>query len=123
MSLATIYKKVMDLESRVSEMEGLVKILSSSPAKINQNIDPDLSLPEGEKWDCEKCSSNLGFMDFQTGEIRVIHERMLFFWRPADGGSLTLICHRCSFINKIEYNLTNDKFNDNITLLMEKDNG
>lgn len=123
MSLATIYNKIIGLENRVSELEGLVKILSSSHSKINQNIDSPLSLPEGEEWDCEKCGSNLGFMDCQTGEVRVLHEKMLFFWRPSDGGSLTLICHKCSFINKLEYNLPNDKFNDNITLLMEKDNG
>ena len=65
MSLATIYNKIIGLENRVSELEGLVKILSSSHSKINQNIDSPLSLPDGEEWDCAKCGSNLGFMDCQ----------------------------------------------------------
>lgn len=121
--LNQIYEKVMSLEAKVSELDKLVKIRSLSPDKINQNIDEPKELPEEEQWRCEKCTSKLGFFDSESGGVRVKHGGMTIYWEPAPDGSLTIICHNCSFINKLEYNLPNDNFNDNISLIMEKDNG
>lgn len=121
--LNQIYEKVISLESKVNDLDKMIKIKSLTKDKINQDIDRPPDICEQDRWNCEKCNSKLGFFDPENGGVRVKHHDITIYWQPAPEGSLTIICHNCSFINKLEYNLTNDNFNDNISLIMEKDNG
>ena len=114
MSLGVIYKKVVGLEQRTSELEGQVKILMSMNKKINQNIDNDVCDPIDEVWGCEKCSFKLGCIDKAEGMVRVSHGNLHGYWEPSPGSAFAIICFKCSFINKLEYNLPNSKIDDNI---------
>lgn len=115
MSLNVMYKKIMDLEHRTLELEQQIKILlSMNKSNLNQHIDTDNIANKDHSWDCEKCSLNLGFMDSEESVVRVSCSGIHAFWEPSPESSFAIICPKCSFINKIQYNLPTVEICDNI---------
>lgn len=84
----------------VQQIAAKVGLISEPPDDEGQNRDKPVP--------CPKCGSKIGYYDEEADLVRTRHREHLVWMRMGPGGSIVIVCRKCSFPVEVSYTPPDD---------------
>ncbi len=110
--LAALSRRIDGMEEDRRDDAALVRQIAS---KLGVQVQPDPEGGDEPNLDvpvlCEKCGSKVGYYDAETDLVRTRHREHLVWMRMGPGGSIVIVCRKCSYPVEVTYRPPDDAAN------------
>lgn len=102
--LAALMRRLDGVEEDRRDDATLVRQVAS---KLGVQVLADPDTDEGQNRDapvlCPKCQSKVGYYDADMDFVRTRHREHLVWMRMGPGGSIVIVCRKCSYAVEVPY--------------------